>query len=245
MADLPNVSPEAERHIQIATKKAKIKLRGSLRKSYSRYPWNDQVYLDNDKLTPLCLAYATAVFDATVIEYVSLRPAHEEFTEWLFRLANEVLEQLDQHCRFQGCEDQSTYRGICKPDIKRFLRDKVEERQLKALEAEEASLNHGSGIADEPESGGDPESLADPSKIQIAGCGTSEHSPSNGPLTGEDDPASREDRLQEFVRTHGHTIKAVRKAAQVHKSDMQKWRHGELPDSSIMSQRIEDVLSGR
>ena len=55
----------------------------------------------------------------------------------------------------------------------------------------------------------------------------------------------REHRLQQFRKDHKTTIAAVREAAEVHKPEMQNWRHGELPNESVMSQRIEEVLSGR
>jgi hypothetical protein len=56
---------------------------------------------------------------------------------------------------------------------------------------------------------------------------------------------SRESRLQQFVKRHKTTIAAVVRAASVHKPEMQKWRHGELADTSVMSQRIENVLAGK
>ncbi len=58
-------------------------------------------------------------------------------------------------------------------------------------------------------------------------------------------PRDRETRLQEFVKRNETTIAAVVGAAEVHKPQMQDWRHGKLPDRSVMSQRIEEVLSGR
>jgi hypothetical protein len=58
-------------------------------------------------------------------------------------------------------------------------------------------------------------------------------------------PEYREQRLQRFVADHNVTIADVRKAADVHKTNMQDWRHGELSDRSKMSDRIEGVLSGR
>jgi hypothetical protein len=55
----------------------------------------------------------------------------------------------------------------------------------------------------------------------------------------------REKRLQEFVAANRTTIAAVSEAAQVHKPDMQHWRHGELNGDSVMAQRIENVLAGK
>jgi hypothetical protein len=55
---------------------------------------------------------------------------------------------------------------------------------------------------------------------------------------------SRESRLQAFVSKTDSNIAAVRIAAKVAKPDMQKWRHGTLPESSKMSRRIEKVLGG-
>jgi hypothetical protein len=56
---------------------------------------------------------------------------------------------------------------------------------------------------------------------------------------------AREPRLRAFIRRHNTTIAAVSEAAVVHKPDMQHWRHEELSGDSVMSQRIEDVLSGK
>ncbi len=55
---------------------------------------------------------------------------------------------------------------------------------------------------------------------------------------------SRETRLQNFLIQKNCKIASVTHSAQVHKPDMQKWRHDELPDQSVMSQRIEEVLNG-
>lgn len=55
----------------------------------------------------------------------------------------------------------------------------------------------------------------------------------------------RETRLRAFLTANNTTIAAVSEAAFVHKPDMQHWRHEELSGESIMSQRIENVLSGK
>jgi hypothetical protein len=55
----------------------------------------------------------------------------------------------------------------------------------------------------------------------------------------------REARLQSFLTANNSPIAAVSDAALVHKPDMQRWRHGELSEDSVMSQRIESVLAGR
>lgn len=55
----------------------------------------------------------------------------------------------------------------------------------------------------------------------------------------------RETRLQTFLAAKHTTIAAVSEAAQVHKPDMQHWRHGELNGDSVMAQRIENVLAGK
>ena len=54
----------------------------------------------------------------------------------------------------------------------------------------------------------------------------------------------REARLQAFLRNTDVSVAAVCRAANVHKADMQRWRHGKLTQHSLMSQRIEKVLSG-
>jgi len=59
-------------------------------------------------------------------------------------------------------------------------------------------------------------------------------------------PISREERVQAFVAAHvGYTLADLRYSANVHKPEFRSWRIGELPDTSVMSQRIEDVLAER
>lgn len=55
---------------------------------------------------------------------------------------------------------------------------------------------------------------------------------------------TREARLQAFL-ADTISIAAVCRTAKVAKTNMRQWRRGELPNSSVMSQRIEDVLSGK
>ena len=54
----------------------------------------------------------------------------------------------------------------------------------------------------------------------------------------------REARLQAFLTANDATIAAVCEAAEAYKPDMQRWRRGTLSGESVMSQRIERVLSG-
>jgi len=56
---------------------------------------------------------------------------------------------------------------------------------------------------------------------------------------------NRERRLQTFVRDKSTSIAAICRTANVHKPNMQQWRHNALSEDSVMSQRIEDVLSGK
>jgi hypothetical protein len=63
------------------------------------------------------------------------------------------------------------------------------------------------------------------------------------PLSAQLAP-EREARLQAFLREHDVSIAAICRAANVHKADMQRWRHGKLSQRSMMSQRVEKVLSG-
>lgn len=56
---------------------------------------------------------------------------------------------------------------------------------------------------------------------------------------------SREDRLWHFLEMRpGTTLADIRYSAGVHKADFQKWRRGELKSTSVMSERIDKVLSG-
>ncbi len=74
-------------------------------------------------------------------------------------------------------------------------------------------------------------------------------SPDSHQPTQTEEPAEhalkRENRLQEFLRVHpGTTVTDVRTAARVHKPEMQRWRHGVLPDKSAISERIVKALNG-
>jgi hypothetical protein len=56
---------------------------------------------------------------------------------------------------------------------------------------------------------------------------------------------TREERLQKFLLQNDAKVADVRRTANVYKTNMQQWRRGELNDSSVMSERIEDVLRGK
>jgi hypothetical protein len=56
---------------------------------------------------------------------------------------------------------------------------------------------------------------------------------------------SREERLQQFVTDNDTSIAVVGRTAMVYKANMQQWRREELADSSVMSERIEAVLTGK
>ncbi len=59
------------------------------------------------------------------------------------------------------------------------------------------------------------------------------------------EPLSREERLQAFIVAHpGTTLADIKYSARVHTSEFQDWRNDRLKQESVMSQRIEDVLSG-
>jgi hypothetical protein len=59
-------------------------------------------------------------------------------------------------------------------------------------------------------------------------------------------PVSRDRRLRAFAAAHaGVTFADIRHSASVHKPEFRSWRRGKLPEASVMSQRIEAVLSGR
>jgi hypothetical protein len=54
-----------------------------------------------------------------------------------------------------------------------------------------------------------------------------------------------EGRLSLFMRTHPDTTYAdIKYSARVHTAEFQHWRRGQLKSASVMSKRIEDVLSG-
>ena len=53
------------------------------------------------------------------------------------------------------------------------------------------------------------------------------------------------DWLSRFIQQHpGTTFADIKHSANVHTADFQKWRRGKLKPDSVMSKRIEDVLSG-
>jgi hypothetical protein len=59
------------------------------------------------------------------------------------------------------------------------------------------------------------------------------------------DTGLRERRLEKFKAEHDLALADITRAAGVHKADFQKWRKGNLDAESVMSQRIESVLSGK
>jgi hypothetical protein len=55
-----------------------------------------------------------------------------------------------------------------------------------------------------------------------------------------------EERLVQFMATHHDTTYAdIKYSANVHTADFQDWRNGRLSPTSVMTKRIEDVLSER
>ncbi len=85
---------------------------------------------------------------------------------------------------------------------------------------------------------GEPAALTSIADAKSPAHGTA---PSDPELLARD----REARLQSFLTANNTPIAAVSDAALVHKPDMQRWRHGELSEDSVMSQRIESVLAGK
>ena len=90
-----------------------------------------------------------------------------------------------------------------------------------------------------------------------AGAGGSQPWPPPSPDLGEpvgeenehaevgSEPISREERLQAFIVAHpGTTLADIKYSARVHTPEFQDWRNDRLKQQSLMSQRIEDVLSG-
>ena len=72
--------------------------------------------------------------------------------------------------------------------------------------------------------------------------------PVNSTDTQSDKPveSAPEDRLKQFMADHpGTTYADVWYSAKVHKPDFQRWRKNQLKPTSVMSQRIEDVLRGK
>jgi hypothetical protein len=60
-----------------------------------------------------------------------------------------------------------------------------------------------------------------------------------------DDLASRPQRVERFRKERSATFADIRYSSGVHKADFLHWKAGKLAASSVMSQRIEDVLSGK
>jgi hypothetical protein len=75
-----------------------------------------------------------------------------------------------------------------------------------------------------------------------------ESSPAPGGLSdlqNIDADGTRADRLSHFMRVHpGTTYAGIKYSAGVHTADFQDWRRDRLKSESVMSQRIEKVLSG-
>ncbi|MGP0074875.1 MAG: hypothetical protein ACLPWF_23440 [Bryobacteraceae bacterium] len=56
---------------------------------------------------------------------------------------------------------------------------------------------------------------------------------------------SREQRLQAFIKAHDVSIARVERSADVDGKNMDQWRRNDMKDTSVMAERIEDVLAGR
>ena len=64
-------------------------------------------------------------------------------------------------------------------------------------------------------------------------------------FSGGDLAGVPKDWLSRFIQQHpGTTFADIKHSANVHTADFQKWRRGKLKPDSVMSKRIEDVLSG-
>ena len=59
------------------------------------------------------------------------------------------------------------------------------------------------------------------------------------------EPQTREERFQAFKKETGATHPQVAESAEVDSRDLYRWRHNELADESQMSERIEDLISGK
>jgi hypothetical protein len=72
---------------------------------------------------------------------------------------------------------------------------------------------------------------------------------SENPVTVQDavstPSGSREERLQRFTKERGIPIARVERSADVDGKNMDQWRRDEMKDTSVMAERIEDVLAGR
>jgi hypothetical protein len=52
----------------------------------------------------------------------------------------------------------------------------------------------------------------------------------------------RATKVQKFLQTHGLTIKDILNALNLDRRDFNRWRKGDLPDSSTKSKKIEGYL---
>jgi hypothetical protein len=77
---------------------------------------------------------------------------------------------------------------------------------------------------------------------ELVDIGASDGSPTT---EGADLAGTPEDRLSRFMQKHpGTTYADIKFSANVHTAEFQDWRRGKLKSDSVMSERIEDVLSG-
>ena len=118
--------------------------------------------------------------------------------------------------------------------VRAAVAGEVAQLSLKAWQRHQDNLELESGLAPTPK----PDAAARDDRCAIA-AEAAVQDDSVGELAHE-----REARLQAFLTANDATIASVCEAAQIYKADMQRWRHGTLNRESVMSQRIESVLSG-
>ena len=82
---------------------------------------------------------------------------------------------------------------------------------------------------------------------EVKGAGPLDSAAGEAPesFSGGDLAGVPKDWLSRFIQQHpGTTFADIKHSANVHTADFQKWRRGKLKPDSVMSKRIEDVLSG-
>jgi hypothetical protein len=82
---------------------------------------------------------------------------------------------------------------------------------------------------------------------EVKGAGPLDSAAGEAPesFSGGDLAGVPEDRLSRFKQRHpGTTLADIKHSANVHTAEFQDWRRGKLKPDSVMSKRIEDVLSG-
>jgi len=143
-------------------------------------------------------------------------------------------------------DETKDWKGLFRPETAQWLAMLLEHSTDRPASptAHRAVLTSSRTATDFPvEVAQQPGDQANASCVSQSAGETQDQSPA--PELTKTQASTPEDRLSRFMQAHtGTTYADVKYSANVHTADFQDWRKEKLKATSVMSQRIEDVLSG-